>query len=382
MTMKKIFLSALIFLSFLSGFSQVKGYYGNTNSQARMRGDWYYNVSPTTFVTADSLRIVYFRMLKDSLAGVRALIAAGGYTLPTASTSVLGGVKVDGTSITISGSGVISAVTGGTPGGSSLQMQYYNGGVFGGTNNMTWDGTNSILKNVGGGFLVQGTSYFQMWKDGTPSKGATWGMAIPGGSVTDDVILSTFSPSTWTERMRIKNTGAIQFKAYGAGSITGTAAFYLATDASGNIIETTPSGGMTNPMTTTGDLIYSSSGSTPARRAIGSTWDDLSVVSGLPNWIPRLRWKNTVFAPTTGQTITLTNNARNIINPSGTIAALTANLPNSPSDGDVMLIKFVNTVSSMTWTSGTGGATLANGYTTTASTEVNLTYNATDNKWY
>lgn len=38
---------------------------------------------------------------------------AGTYVLPTASTSVLGGVKVDGTSITISG-GVISATTGGS----------------------------------------------------------------------------------------------------------------------------------------------------------------------------------------------------------------------------------------------------------------------------
>jgi hypothetical protein len=39
--------------------------------------------------------------------------AGTSYTLPTASTTVLGGVKIDGTSITISG-GVISATTGGT----------------------------------------------------------------------------------------------------------------------------------------------------------------------------------------------------------------------------------------------------------------------------
>ena len=38
------------------------------------------------------------------------------YTLPTASTTVLGGVKVDGTTITISGAGVISAVGGGSGG--------------------------------------------------------------------------------------------------------------------------------------------------------------------------------------------------------------------------------------------------------------------------
>lgn len=37
------------------------------------------------------------------------VISAAQYTLPTASTSVLGGVKVDGTTITINGSGVISA---------------------------------------------------------------------------------------------------------------------------------------------------------------------------------------------------------------------------------------------------------------------------------
>ena len=42
--------------------------------------------------------------------------------------------------------------------------------------------------------------------------------------------------------------------------------------------------GMTNPMTTTGDTIYSSSGSTPARLAIGSTGDVLTVAGGVPSW--------------------------------------------------------------------------------------------------
>jgi hypothetical protein len=44
------------------------------------------------------------------------------------------------------------------------------------------------------------------------------------------------------------------------------------------------SAGMTNPMTTTGDTIYSSSGSTPARLGIGSTGQVLTVSSGLPSW--------------------------------------------------------------------------------------------------
>lgn len=42
--------------------------------------------------------------------------------------------------------------------------------------------------------------------------------------------------------------------------------------------------GMTNPMTTTGDTIYSSSGSTPARRGIGSTGQVLTVSGGVPVW--------------------------------------------------------------------------------------------------
>jgi hypothetical protein len=41
---------------------------------------------------------------------------------------------------------------------------------------------------------------------------------------------------------------------------------------------------MTNPMTTTGDTIYSSSGSTPARRAIGTTGQVLTVSGGIPVW--------------------------------------------------------------------------------------------------
>ena len=42
--------------------------------------------------------------------------------------------------------------------------------------------------------------------------------------------------------------------------------------------------GMTNPMTTTGDTIYSSSGSTPARLGIGTSGQVLSVSAGVPAW--------------------------------------------------------------------------------------------------
>ena len=55
--------------------------------------------------------------------------------------------------------------------------------------------------------------------------------------------------------------------------------------------------GMTNPMTTTGDTIYSSSGSTPARLGIGSTGNVLTVAGGVPTWA----------APAAGGGMTLLN---------------------------------------------------------------------------
>jgi hypothetical protein len=72
--------------------------------------------------------------------------------------------------------------------------------------------------------------------------------------------------------------------------------------------------GMTNPMTTTGDTIYSSSGSTPARLGIGSTGQVLTVSGGVPVWaspagggkvaqVVALTGTNTVALTTTDQTI-------------------------------------------------------------------------------
>jgi len=56
------------------------------------------------------------------------------------------------------------------------------------------------------------------------------------------------------------------------------------TNADMDFVWAADSAGMTNPMTTTGDTIYSSSGSTPARLGIGSTGDVLTVAGGVPTW--------------------------------------------------------------------------------------------------
>jgi hypothetical protein len=66
--------------------------------------------------------------------------------------------------------------------------------------------------------------------------------------------------------------------------------------------------GMTNPMTTTGDTIYSSSGSTPARLGIGSTGQVLTVAGGVPSWAT----PGSAGATSVIQTITTTGGATNV----------------------------------------------------------------------
>jgi hypothetical protein len=70
------------------------------------------------------------------------------------------------------------------------------------------------------------------------------------------------------------------------------------TNADMDFVWGTDTAGMTNPMTTTGDTIYSSSGSTPARLGIGSTGQILTVAGGLPTW---------AAAPATGANWSLLN---------------------------------------------------------------------------
>ena len=62
--------------------------------------------------------------------------------------------------------------------------------------------------------------------------------------------------------------------------------------------------GMTNPMTTTGDTIYSSSGSTPARLGIGSTGQVLTVAAGIPSWASPAGGGGMTLINTGGTTLT------------------------------------------------------------------------------
>lgn len=60
-----------------------------------------------------------------------------------------------------------------------------------------------------------------------------------------------------------------------------------------------------------------------------------------------------ISTPTTGGTVNLVNNQYNIINPSGTLLALTVNLPSTPSNNDVVYIKYTKSITTVTYGNGT-----------------------------
>lgn len=102
------------------------------------------------------------------------------------------------------------------------------------------------------------------------------------------------------------------------------------------------------------------------------------------NWwlvspITSLKYQHTIFTPTTGGTVALVNNQYNIINPSGSLATLTVNLPSSPANNDVVYIKYTQSVTTVTY----GNGTVVDGITTpSVGGLVVLTYDASTTSWY
>ena len=76
----------------------------------------------------------------------------------------------------------------------------------------------------------------------------------------------------------VSTAGSLALSQYEGGQL------YFNTTSAALFFDIVQTSGMTNPLTTTGDTIYSSSGTTPARLGIGTTGQILTVASGLPSW--------------------------------------------------------------------------------------------------
>ena len=103
-------------------------------------------------------------------------------------------------------------------------------------------------------------------------------------------------------------------------------------DLSADRTWTISSGGMTNPMTTLGDIIYGGASGTPTRLGIGATATFLQVIGGIPAWFDLFATANTFTAMQTIQSNTNRVLRLNGVNSGGyasgtTITASAANQP-------------------------------------------------------
>lgn len=116
------------------------------------------------------------------------------------------------------------------------------------------------------------------------------------GTTTQTLVLPAANTLTLGQAYVVANnsTGIVTVNANGGGLLQSMAASTHATFRVTNIssgagvwdinYSAGGGGGMTNPMTTTGDMIYSSPGSTPVRLPIGSSGQALLVSAGIPTW--------------------------------------------------------------------------------------------------
>jgi len=88
---------------------------------------------------------------------------------------------------------------------------------------------------------------------------------------------------------------------------------------------------------------------------------------------------HTIFTPSTGGTVTLVNNQYNIINPSGSLATLTINLPSSPANNDRVEMKFTRSVTTVTYAGGTYVSAVTS---PTAAQDIVLVYDSATSSWY
>lgn len=87
----------------------------------------------------------------------------------------------------------------------------------------------------------------------------------------------------------------------------------------------------------------------------------------------------TIFAPTSGGTVTITNGIKNIINPAGTLSTLTIAMPSSPNDKDNVFIKFTQDITAVTYT---GGTVIAGLISPVAGNFQILTWDASNSSWF
>lgn len=161
-----------------------------------------------------------------------------------------------------------------SPGGSDTYVQFNDGGsTFGGDSGLTYNKTtnkltitapsspsrtapnlllNSELANVTAGEVFGVIAANNATDQYNPANYPasiqfTADTNFAPGNYDARIGLFVNNNATETEALRLKSSGQASLPQYGAGSFTGTNAYYLAVSASGEVIETAPPGGFTRP---------------------------------------------------------------------------------------------------------------------------------------
>jgi len=198
------------------------------------------------------------------------------YLLPTATTSVLGGVKVDGSTITISGSGVISSASSYTlPTATTIVL----GGVKVDGSTITINGSGVISASVTGAFVYKGT-----WNASTNTPTLTNGIGVTGNQYVVNVAgTQNFGAGniTFTVGDYVLYSGTV-WQQIAAGGIAAAGSLTGPTLASNVVSSSLTSVGTLTNLTVTNTITGSVSGSAATVTSIsGNTITSGQVTTGL-----------------------------------------------------------------------------------------------------
>ena len=247
--------------------------------------------------------------LTFSFADANFQVSSGGGTGGDVIIADLRQASTDSMMMINAGTGVVSWMStsslnvggGGTPGGSDTQVQFNDGGSFGGDTGLTYNKTKNQLTIISAGSGSDATTTYPalilsssdtVIADGDilgllAASNTTYGGqdrnaaiafkadgAWGGGGNHSKIEFQTVQNTTESTKMTIFRDGEIKLHTYGSGTFTGTNAYYLAVSASGEVIETAPPGGFTRPGSATSvtyDTYFN-----------GVSWSINSTTSGTP----------------------------------------------------------------------------------------------------
>lgn len=332
------------------------------------------------------------------------LISAGTTSVPVYSTTptvssitLTTGATVSGGNINMSGGGqVVGAGLTGLNTNSNVAIQG-RGFTAAGVGVSMATGTVTNSSGVYNAVNINPTYNQTSTAGGTDLKVNRTEIAIGSGAqLLADLQVASVSKFSVDRLGNINSAGHVTFEGVTSTGATGTGQLVfgtsptfttpsLGTPASGVLTNTTglPTAGLVNnavtyakmQAVTTNKLLGSGSGTAVSEITLGTA---LSFTGSTLN-VATINRSHTIFTPTTGGTVILINNQFNIINPAGTLVALTVTLPSSPANNDIVNIKYTQAVTTVTY----NGGTVVDGITSpVAGGLVILTYDAATTSWY